>query len=52
MKSFKRFVEDKKYYPKEVSALQGLVATMPDSIMTNDKIDVDIIDKVIKKPTV
>jgi hypothetical protein len=50
MKSFKRFVEDKKYHPKEVSALQGLVATMPDATMTNDKIDIDLIDNAIKKP--
>lgn len=50
MKSFKQFVEEKKYHPKEVSALQGLVATMPETLMTADKIDTDIVDKAIKKP--
>lgn len=50
MKKFKQFVEEKKYHPKEISALQGLVATMPETLMTADKIDTDIIDNAIKKP--
>jgi hypothetical protein len=50
MKSFKRFAEEKEHTKvKEVSPFQGLVATMPEDIMTGDKIDTNIIDKAIKK---
>jgi hypothetical protein len=50
MKSFKQFVEEKEHHKvKEVSPLQGLVATMPEKVMVGDKIDINIIDKVIKK---
>lgn len=49
MKSFKHFVEEKKFTAKEVSPLLGLVATMPETVMTDNKISVDIIDKAIKK---
>jgi hypothetical protein len=52
MKSFKHFVEEKKFTHKEVSPLQGLVATMPETVMTADKISVDIIDKAIKKNSI
>ena len=50
MKSFKQFVEEKEYRKvKEVSPLQGLVATVPEKVMLDDKIDTNIIDKAIKK---
>jgi len=50
MKSFKQFVEEKEHHKiKEVSPFQGLVATMPEKVMVSDKIDTNIIDKVIKK---
>jgi hypothetical protein len=50
MKSFKQFVEEKEHIKiKEVSPLQGLVATMPEDIMVGSKIDINLIDKAIKK---
>jgi hypothetical protein len=50
MKSFKQFVEEKEIHKiKEVSPFQGLVATMPEKVMLSDKIDVNLIDKAIKK---
>lgn len=50
MKSFKQFVEEKEHHKiKEVSPLQGLVATIPEKAMLDDKIDKNIIDKAIKK---
>jgi hypothetical protein len=50
MKSFKQFVEEKERHKvKEVSPLQGLVATMPETVMVDDKIDTNVIDKAIKK---
>lgn len=48
MKSFKTFIEQKKHVPKQVDKGFGLVATMPASIMTDDEVDINIIDKLIK----
>jgi hypothetical protein len=50
MKRFKSYIEEQNRGTKEISPLQGLVATMPDSVMTDDKIDINIIDKAIAKP--
>lgn len=49
MKKFKKFLEQR-HATKEVSPLQGLVATMPDFVMTDDEVDVKTIDKIITKP--
>jgi hypothetical protein len=50
MKSFKQYIEEQKHVTKEISPLQGLVATMPTEVMIGDKIELNIIDKAIKKP--
>jgi hypothetical protein len=41
--------EKERHKVKEVSPLVGLVATMPEKIMVDGKIDTITIDKIIKK---
>lgn len=49
MKSFKTFTEEQKHMPKVVDNGFGLVAIMPDEVMISDKVDINIIDKLVKR---